>query len=92
MALFYKNQGKVEKLSVKTGIASYRMSDQRQILYGGRGAKYDELVYLRGQNGSVVGVDRYESDSWAKFGAANGAPGSRADQIERDFTVAGAYP
>ena len=92
MTLFYKNQGYVEQLSVKTGIASYRLSEQRKILFGGRGNKYDELVYLRGQNGSAQAVDQKLSDSWTKFGPANGAVGTRADQIFHDFTKNGQFP
>ena len=92
MAIFYKNQGMLEKLSVKTGIATYRLSEQRKILFGGRGSKYDELVYLRGQNTSGTGVDRFDSSSWEKFGAANGAAGTRSDQIQHDFTKNGTFP
>ena len=79
MAIKYKNQGIIEKLSAKTGVASYRLSEQRQILYGGRGVKYDELVYLRGQNEDSETVNTKASDAWVKFGNANGAPGNRAD-------------
>lgn len=92
MALFRKNQGIIEKMSVKTGVATYRLSEQRRILYGGRGSKYDELVYLRGKNTSAVTVDTKHSNAWAKFGTANGAVGTRSDQIFHDFTINGSYP
>lgn len=92
MALFYKNQSKVEKMSVKTGRTSYRLSDQKNALYGGRGNDYAELVYLNGQNGDGATVNRKNSDAWTKFGTGNGASGSRADQIERDFYKEGTYP
>lgn len=92
MAIFYRNQGEIETLSRKTGVATYRLSEQRRILYGGRGGKYDELVYLRGQNTSSVAVDTKDSDSWTKFGPANGAAGTRADQVFHDFTKNGTFP
>jgi|GEM_PF-4944702 len=92
MALFYKNQGIIERLSVKTGVASYRLSEQRRILYGGRGSKVDELTYLRGQNTDAAGVNKKSSDAWTKFAPANGAAGKRADQIYHDFTKNGIYP
>ena len=92
MALIYKNQGMIERLSVKTGVATYRKSEQRQILFGGRGSKYDELVYLRGQNTSAQTVDQYDSDSWQKFATANGAAGTRTDTIQHDFCVNGSFP
>jgi hypothetical protein len=92
MALFYKNQGKVEKMSAKTTQSSYRLSDQRNALYGGRGADYDELVYLNGQNADAATVNRKNADAWLKLGTGNGATGSRADQVERDFSQEGSYP
>ena len=92
MPLFYKNQNKVEKMSAKTGLTSYRLSDHMRALYGGRGTKYDELVYLNGQNTDAATVNRKDSDAWTKFGKGNGATGSRADQIERDFYKEGTYP
>ncbi len=93
MALFYKNQGEIEALSVKTEVASYRLSEQRAILYGGRGSKYDELVYLRGQNGDAQVVNQKDSDAWSKFGNANGSDGSsRSMQIQRLFFENGLYP
>lgn len=92
MPLFYIRQGEVEVLSKKTGVASYRLSEQRRILYGGRGGKYDELQYLRNRNSSAVGVDTRGSDAWTKFGTANGAAGTRADQIVHDFTKNGTFP
>lgn len=92
MAIFYKNQGIIEKLSVKNSVSSYRLSEQRQILYGGRGQKYDELTYLRGQNGSGTAVDAKDSDAWQKFGSANGANTTRSDQTFHDFTKNGSFP
>ena len=93
MAIYYQKQNEVETLSVKTGVLTYRLSEQRQILYGGRGSKYDELVYLRGQNTDAQTVNQKDSDAWTKFGKANGSPsGSRADQIKRDFFKFGTYP
>ena len=92
MSIFYRNQGKVEKMSAKTTQASYRLSDQMHALYGGRGSKYDELVYMNGQNDDAATVNRKDSDAWTKFGTGNGATGSRADQIERDFYQEGTYP
>ena len=92
MPRFYKNQAKLEAISRKTTAANYRLSDQRVKLFHGRGTDYDELVYLRGQDGDAQGVNNKDSDAWTKFGAANGAPGSRADQIQHDFGVNGTYP
>lgn len=91
MPTFYKNQGMVEKLSVKTGVASYRLSEQRKILFGGRGSKYDELVYLRKQNTDAVGVNRSNNDGWVKFGVANGSNGTRTDEIQHTFTKNGTF-
>lgn len=92
MGLQYKNQSKLEKMSAKTGFASYRISDQGNALFGGRGTDFDELVYLKGKNGDAAGVNSKRSDAWTKFGTGNGATGSRADQIERDFYIEGTYP
>ena len=89
----YKLQTQIETLSVKTGIASYRLSEQRYDLFGGEGKNYDELVYLRGQNGDNQAVNRFHGDAWVKFGGAEGGDGSkRADQAERTFHDAGTYP
>lgn len=92
MALFYKTQSKLEALSRKTGLANYRLSDQAHVVYGGRGSKYEELVYMNGQNGDGATVNRKRSDAWTKFGTGNGATGSRADQIERNFGKEGTCP
>lgn len=92
MSIFYKNQNRIETMSVKTTQASYRLSDQRNALYGGRGTNYDELVYLNGQNTDAATVNRKRSDAWTKFGIGNSATGSRADQIERDFFKEGTFP
>lgn len=93
MALQYKNQSKLEALSRKTGLANYRMSDQADVVYGGRGTEYDELVYLNGQNSDAATVNRKRSDAWLKFSQANGVAGSnRADQQEREFGIEGTYP
>jgi hypothetical protein len=92
MSIFYKNQGKVEKMSAKTTQSSYRLSDQRNALYGGRGMDYDELAYMNAQNEDTATVNRKNSDAWLTFGVANGATGSRADQVERDFSQEGTYP
>lgn len=92
MANFYKRQGEVETLSVKTGLSTYRLSEQRRDLYGGRGCRYDELVYLRGQNTDALTVNTKHSDAWTKFCPANGAAGTRSDQIQRDFMQNGTYP
>lgn len=92
MSLYYRNQNKVETLSRKTTSTSYRLSDQRYALYGGRGSKYDELVYLRGQNGDAATVNQKPSDAWSKFAVANSSSGSRADEVEREFYKRGTYP
>lgn len=92
MALTYKNQGKLEKLSAKTGIANSRISDQADVVFGGRGGHYDEIQYLRNQNTDAAGVNVKFSDAVTKFGPANGAVGTRADQIEHDFDANGTYP
>jgi len=92
MAISYKQQGYIETLATKTESTSGYASDQRTFLYGGRGSKYDELVYLRAQNTDAEGVNTKLSDAWTKFGPANGAAGARADQIFHDYTVNGLYP
>ncbi len=93
MARSYKNQGIIEKMSVKTGIVSYRLSSQRKILYGGRGTRFNELTYLRNQNTDAVGVNKKLSDGWIKFALANSAPsGKRYDTIYHDFTKVGVFP
>ena len=94
MALFYQLQGYLQKLKNKTGVSSDRLSEQRQILFGGRGETYDELVYLRGQNTDAAGVNRHESDAWVKFAPANGSgsTSNRYDQQFHDFTVNGSFP
>ena len=93
MPIFYSNQNQLEALSVKTGVVSSRLSEQRMILYGGRGTKYDELVYLRAQNTSAVGVDAKDNDAWEKFTGARGVTTStRSDQKKRDFWKTKTYP
>ncbi len=92
MPAFYRRQGEVETLSVKTGIASYRLSEQRQVLYGGRGNRYAELVYLRRQNTSASAVDTKHSDAWHKFATGRSIPVSRSDQEQREFMEFGSYP
>lgn len=92
MALFYKNQGYIERLSVKTAVASYRLSEQREILFGGEAKKYDELKYLRNQNTDANGVNNKFSDAFQKFGEANGVNTDRADQTFHDFTLLGTFP
>ena len=90
----YKNQGLIEKLSVKTGVASYRLSEQRQILFGGRGNKYSELIYLRGKNTDAETVNNKLSDAWVKFAPANssGSASNRYDHQFHDFTQNGVFP
>ena len=92
MAINYRNQGLIEKMSVKTEQSSYRLSDQRNALCGGRGSKYDELVYLRGQNGDSETVNTKPSNAWMKFALANGSKGSRYDEVTHIFSVQGSYP
>lgn len=92
MALFYKNQGEVETLAVKSTLTSRYRSDHRVTVYGGRGGSYDKLQYLRRQNTDATAVNAKLSDAITKFGPANGAPGTRADQIQRDFNENGLYP
>lgn len=93
MAIQYLNQSMVETMSKKTGVASYRASEQRQILYGGRGSKYDELVYLRGQNTDTAAVNTRRRDAMFKFGKARSAgTANRQDQIEREFFIQGTFP
>ena len=92
MPAFYKNQGYIETMATKTTSTSRYASDQRVALYGGRGSKYDELVYLRAQNTDAQAVNQKLSDAWTKFALANGATGTRADQIFHDFTLNGLYP
>lgn len=82
----------IEKLSVKTGVSSYRLSEQRKILFGGRGSKYDELVYLRSKNTDASTVNTKHSNAWSKFATANGAAGTRSDTIQHDFTKNGSFP
>ena len=92
MSIFYKRQGEIETLSVKSGITSNYRSDHRSTVYGNRGGKYDELQYFRQQNTDAATVNEKLSDAITKFGPVNGAPGTRADQIERDFMESGIYP
>lgn len=94
MPLAYKNQGIVETLSVKTTTTSYRLSDQKVALYGGRGGHYDELQYLRNQNTDATAVNTKSSDAWVKFAPANssGSSSNRYDQQYHDFSLNGAYP
>ena len=87
----YIRQTQIETLSIKTGLSSYRLSEQKHDLFGTQPS--DELTYFRGQNTDTQAVNRYRSDALTKFGNANGADGSsRADQIERAFHEAGTYP
>ena len=92
MPIFYQRQGEIETLSVKTSNSSYRLHDQRQILYGGRGSKYDELVYLRGQNGDSATVNTKSSDAWNKFASGQGVTITRVDHQKRDFFEYDAFP
>ena len=92
MPIFYKNQSKLEALSRKTGLANYRLSDQSDVVFGGRGTNYDEIVYMNGQNSDAATVNRKRSDAGTKFWLGNGGTGSRTDQIERDFDLNGTYP
>jgi len=92
MPIFYQKQGEVETLSVKNVNSSYRLHDQRQILYGGRGGKYDELVYLRGQNTDATAVNAKSSDAWNKFASGQGVTITRVDHQKRDFFESDAFP
>lgn len=94
MGLFYKNQGIIEKMSVKTTQSSYRLSDQRNALFGGRGSKYDELVYLRGKNTDATVVNTKTSDAHVKFDPANGSgsTSNRYGQQFYDFSISGTFP
>lgn len=92
MAIFYRRQGEVETLAAKTSLTSPYRSDHRVTVYGGRGGKYDELQYFRQQNTDTAAVNAKLSDAITKFGPANGAAGTRADQIERDFYQNGTFP
>ena len=92
MRLNYRNQGLIEKMSAKTTQSSYRLSDQRNALYGGRGSKYDELVYLRGQNEDSETVNTKLSNASMKFSLANGSKGSRYDEVTHVFSVQGSFP
>lgn len=87
-------QSKLEALSKKTGNSSYRLSEQQQILYGGRGVNKgsDELVYLNGKNADAPKVNRHSSDAWVTYANANGVTGiKRADQAEREFYKEGTF-
>ena len=89
----YIRQSQIETLSAKTGLASYRLSEQRQDLFGGEAKTYDESVYLRGQNTDNQNVNRFGGDAWVKFSGAEGGDGSkRTDQAQRTFHIAGTYP
>ena len=92
MANFYTRQGELETLAVKSGLTSRYRSDHRVTVYGNRGGRYDELQYLRQQNTDAATVNTKLSDAWTKFGPANGAAGTRADQIQRYFMENGTYP
>lgn len=92
MAIYYKNQSQLEALARKSGNTSSRLSEQRRLVYGGRGQKYDELVYLNGQNADAATVNRKDADAWVKFASANGGTTNRADQEEREFYKQGNYP
>ena len=93
MAIFYPQQSEIQALSVKNGIASYRLSDQRQVLFGGRGSKYDELVYLRAQNTDDATVNTKSSDAWARFAGARGVTSvSRNQEKRRLFFQEGSFP
>lgn len=96
MALIYKNQRKREQLAVKAGLtfALNRTGDLAGIVFGGRGNDYDELQYLRHQNGDAVTVNRFISDGKVKFSPANssGSASNRADQQDHDFRINGSYP
>lgn len=81
----YKNQNRIEKLSKKTGNTSTRLSDQRKILFGGRGTDFDELSYLRSWGNDSDTVNRTLKDAWVKYGKSHGMPGNRSGQIEKDF-------
>ena len=92
MPIFYQKQGEVETLSVKNANSSYRLHDQRQILYGSRGSKYDELVYLRGQNTDDTAVNTKSSDAWNKFASGQGVTITRVDHQKRDFFEIDEFP
>lgn len=93
MALFRKTEGLRQKLLNKSGAngALTRLSDLQGIVFGGRGGSYDTLQYVRHQNTDTTANQKL-SDGWVKFGAANGAAGSRFDQINHDFTINGTFP
>jgi len=87
MAIFYKNQGHIERLAAKngSGCTSIYLSDQKAALYGGRGGNNDFVKF--------VGTETRRSDAWVRFASANGGgTGNRADKLEHDFTINGTYP
>lgn len=94
MALFYITQGYREKLNAKaatSGAVRLRASDLRAAVFGSN-RKSSELTYLRAQNTDAAGVNTKFSNAWTKFGVANGAAGTRSDQIFHDFQTNGTYP
>jgi hypothetical protein len=93
MGIYYKNQDKLVALAKKTGLSleNNRLSDLMSALYGGRGNSYDELQYLRNQDGDTTGVNDKGSDAWTKFAKGKSVVGNRADQLERDFYHKGNY-
>jgi hypothetical protein len=87
MGIYYKTSDKIAALAKKTGSTNpvNRLSDLMGTLYGGRGNSYDELQYLRNQDGDTTGVNDKGSDAWTKFAKGKSVVGNRADQLERDL-------
>lgn len=86
--------GVLTTLSVKAGapLTENRESDLRRIVFGGRGMEYDELQYLRQQNGDADGVNDKLIDAWHKFATGQGVVSSRSEQEIDDFYEQKTFP
>lgn len=88
MPAFYQIDEEIKTLSQKTGQTAtpQRLADLRVAMYGGRGSRFDELVYLRNQNTDAESVNTHLSGAWIKFAGDQGVEtNNRATQARRVF-------
>jgi len=95
MAIKYKNQEFIKAINSSiNGGRSNRISEIRQICFGGRGGHNDELEYLRNRceeaEVPVSGKDKKLSDIYITFSSSwAGITTKRSDQAKRELFESG---
>ena len=83
MAIKYRIQERIRAMNTLDALSTLvapRLSELRRTLYGGRGGKYDELQYLRQQDGVARGENEKLSDERIEYSGKS----KRFTQAERE--------